>query len=76
MVGSFDTLGNDQNPETSVGLSTCLKALQLLEPASGLITTTATTTQQVQLELGVTLTTTATHTTSTSTIITTTLCLT
>ncbi|CAJ1433355.1 unnamed protein product [Effrenium voratum] len=56
VVGSFDTLGNDQNPETSVGL----------------ITTTATTTQQVQLELGVTLTTTATHTTSTSTIITTT----
>ncbi|CAE7483779.1 TNXB [Symbiodinium sp. CCMP2592] len=56
VVGTFDTLGNDQNPETS----------------QGILTTTMTTTEDLQIVIGNTITSTQTATTMTSTIITTT----
>lgn len=56
VVGTFDTLGNDQNPETS----------------QGILTTTMTTTEDLQIVIGNTITSTQTATTVTSTIITTT----
>lgn len=51
VIGSFDTLGNDQNPETSIGL----------------ITTTITTSEQIILDLGNTITSTMTFSTTTAT---------
>eukprot|EP00434_Breviolum_minutum_P012466 symbB.v1.2.010982.t1/scaffold725.1/size168906/8 len=51
VIGSFDTLGNDRNPETSIGL----------------ITTTATTSEQIVLNLGDTITSTSTMVTTTET---------